>query len=103
MPDIHYLAHGITVVSPITKKSQSQLGILFVDNMNLWDGLGEEDDVISTPKKGQRSVNSWGSNLLAVRGELRPDKCSYKVHRMKPTDDGEWEYVHENGNTCMRR
>ena len=35
----------------------------------------------------------WGSNLLAAGGELRPDKCSYTVHEMKPTKNDEWEYV----------
>ena len=40
-------------------------------------------------------MNSWGRNLLAVGGDVRPDKCSYTVHRIKPTKDREWEYVRE--------
>ena len=28
-------------------------------------------------------------------GELRPDKCSYTVHEMRPTGDGDWKYVQE--------
>ena len=28
-------------------------------------------------------------------GELRPDKCMYTLHEMRPTGDGEWEYVQE--------
>ena len=71
----------------------SQVGILFVDDTNLWEDLGKNDDVTSTLEKGQRSVNSWGSNLLAVGGELRPDKCLYTVHRMQPTKSGDWEYI----------
>ena len=43
-------------------------------------------------------TNSWDSNLLAVGGELRPDKCSYTVHELKPTKDGGWEYVKEAPN-----
>jgi hypothetical protein len=50
--------HRITVVSPISKKSHSQVGILFADNSNLWEGLGEEDDVIFTLEKGQQCVNT---------------------------------------------
>ena len=50
-------------------------------------------NVVSTLEKGQLSVNGWGNNLLAVGGELRPDKCSYTVHRMQPTKSGEWEYI----------
>ena len=55
------------------KKSHSQVGILFVDDTYLWEGLGKEDDIISTLKNGQHSVNIWGSNLLMVGRELRPD------------------------------
>ena len=81
----NHAGHGITIVAPISKKSHSQVGILFVDDTNLWEGLGEDNGVTPTLEKGQRSVNSWGSNLLVVEGELRPDKCSYMVHRMQPT------------------
>ena len=40
----------------------------------------------------------WGNNLLAVGGELCPDKCSYTVYEMWPTGDGEWRYVQEEVN-----
>ena len=77
------------------KKSHSQVAILFVDDTNLWEGLGEDNDVTFTLEKGQQGVNIWGSNLLAVGGELRPAKCLYTVHRMKPTENGDWEYIKE--------
>lgn len=83
------------MVSPITKKNRKQAGILFVDDTNLWEGLDEEDDEQTVMEKGQRSINGWGNNLLAVGGELRPDKCSYTVHKMRPTKDGERKYVQE--------
>merc|ERR1712086_402530 len=67
-----HAGHGITIVAPISKQSHSQVGILFVDDTNLWEELGEKDSVASTLEKGQRGVNSWGNNLLAVGGELRP-------------------------------
>ena len=35
-------------------------------------------------------------------GELRPDKCSYTVHRMKPTNNGDWEYVKEKSATATK-
>ena len=87
--------HGIDIVSPISGTKQNQVGILFVDDTNLWAGLGEDDDAASTLAKGQDSITSWGNNLLAVGGELRPDKCMYTLHEMRPTGDGEWEYVQE--------
>ena len=80
--------HGIPVVSPITKKSHNQISILFVGDTNSWEGVVKEDDVLSTLEKSQQSVNSWGRNLLAFGGELRPDKFSYTVHRVKPKDNG---------------
>ena len=94
--------HRITIVLPITKKIQNQVGILFVDNITLCEGLSENDEVISTPEKGQRSVNSWRSTLLVVGGELGLDKCSYTVHRMKPADNRKWEYVQEKVATAAK-
>ena len=55
-------------MSPITKKSRKQVGILFVDDTNLWEGLGEDDDRLTVMDKGQRSITSWGNDLLAVIG-----------------------------------
>ena len=80
---------------PTTKKTHRQIGILFVDNTHLWQRLDKENGVISKLAKGQQSLNSWDRNLLVVGGEVRPDKCSYIVHRIKPTTDGNREYVQE--------
>ena len=44
--------HGIDIVSPISGKKQNQVGILFVDDTNLWAGLREDDSVNSTLAKG---------------------------------------------------
>ena len=56
-----------------------------MDDTNLWAGLREDNDAISTLVKGHDSIKSWGNNLLAVGGELRPDKCMYTLHEMRPT------------------
>ena len=85
--------HGIHVETPNTKRSRKQVGVLFVDDANLWKSLGEDNDIDMVMEKGQRSINSWGNNLLAVGGELRPDKCSYTIHEMKPTKNGKREYL----------
>ena len=47
-------------------------------------------------------MDSWGSNLLAVRRELRPDKCSYIVRRVKPTKDSDWKYITEKSATATQ-
>ena len=39
------VGHGIHLVTPITKKGKKQVGILFVGDTNLWEGLGEDDDI----------------------------------------------------------
>ena len=93
--------HRIHVVAPITKRSKKQVGVLFVDDTNLWEGLGEEDGGLIVTEIGQRSINSWENNLLAVGGELRPDKCSYTVHKMRSTKDGEWECILEKTVTPL--
>ena len=79
----------MTVMLSITKKTHSQVGILFVDGIQFWKGLGEEDDVIPTPQKGQRSMNSRDSNILVVGRKLRTNTCFYTVHTMKPKDNEE--------------
>ena len=40
--------------------------------------------------------------MLVVGGELTPDKCSYTVHRIKPTKNGDWEYVKEKSTTATK-
>ena len=39
-----HAGRGITIVAPISKKLHSQVGILFVDGTNLWEGLGKDGD-----------------------------------------------------------
>ena len=47
-------------------------------------------------------MNGWRRKLLAVGGDLRPDNCSYAVHTMKPTKDGDCEYVKEKSATTTK-
>ena len=67
--------HKVHIVTPITKKTRKQVGILFVDNTNLWEEPGEDDDKLLVLMKEQESINGWGKNLLVVGGELRPEEC----------------------------
>ena len=43
-----HAGHRMPIVLSITKKTHSQFGILFVDAMHVWEGLGEGGDVIPT-------------------------------------------------------
>ena len=45
--------HGIQLVTLITKKSRKQVGVLFVDDTNLWEGIGEDDDIDAVMEKAR--------------------------------------------------
>ena len=51
------------MVCPITRQTIKQVGILYVDDTNLWEGLEEDDNLISTAAKGQDAINDWGATL----------------------------------------
>jgi len=88
----HKAGHGVFVESPISKKSCSKAGILYVDDTNLWAGLTRDDDLLQTAAKAQDSINSWGELLKATGGSLNPKKCFWTIHDMAPRSDGTWEY-----------
>ena len=88
----HRAGHGVTVKCPISKKSCRKVGILYVDDTNLWAGLTPDDDLIGTMAKAQDGINCWGELLMATGGSLNPKKCFWTVHDMKPRADGSWTY-----------
>ena len=88
----HTAGHGITVTSPISKKSCKMAGILYVDDTNLWAGMEEDDDLEGAVAKAQDSVTCWGRSLIATGGALGPGKCKWSIHDMMPKEDGTWEY-----------
>ena len=84
--------HGVTVKCPISKKTCRKVGILYVDDTNLWAGLTPDDDLIGTADKAQKGIDCWGELLMATGGSLNPKKCFWTVHDMKPRADGSWAY-----------
>ena len=84
--------HGITVTTPILKESCTMVGILYVDDTNLWAGMEEEDDLDKAVYKAQESVAFWGRSLIATGGVLNPGKCKWSIHDLIPKEDGTWEY-----------
>ncbi len=48
----------------------NQVGVLFMDNTNLWSGLEEDDDAISILAKGQKYVNKWTRSIRASGGDF---------------------------------
>ena len=88
----HSAGHGITVTSPISGKTKKMIGLLYVDDTNLWAGLNKEDDMLNVVNKGQEAVTSWGKLLMATGGDLNPEKCNWTLHNMVAKEDGDWEY-----------
>ena len=84
--------HGITVTSPISRKTCTKAGILYVDDTNLWAGLTQDDDLPEAAAKAQEGITSWGDLLMATGGALNPTKCFWTIHDMAPRPDGTWEY-----------
>eukprot|EP00985_Skeletonema_marinoi_P014118 scaffold7094_cov88-Skeletonema_marinoi.AAC.1 len=88
----HSKGHGVDVVCPITMKKIRQVGIAYVDDTNLWDGMAEDDDVDSAAFKSQAGINDWGGFLQASGGALNPGKCSATIHNLEPDGKGGWIY-----------
>ena len=44
------------IISPLSQKTLDQIGILYVDDTNLWAGLEEDDDLELVTFKGQEGV-----------------------------------------------
>ena len=84
--------HGVTVTSPISHKSCTMAGILYVDDTTLWTGMKPEESLESVAGDAQEAISSWGNLLLSTGGALNPDKCKFTVHDMATKSDGTWEY-----------
>ena len=82
--------HGVDVECSITRKKIRQVGILYVDDTNLWDGMAENDDVNSAAHKSQEAINDWGGFLHASGGALKAENCSATIHNLEPDDKGGW-------------
>ena len=80
--------HGVTVTSPISNKSCTMAGILYVYDTNLWTGLKQDEDLESVAGNAQEAINAWGNLLLSTGGALNPDKCKWTVHNMVTKSGG---------------
>ena len=85
--------HGITIRSPISRKQIHQVGILYVDDTNLWVGLEEDNNLISATYKAQEGANQWGHSLTEVGGGLNASKCESTAHDYRPDGKGGWRYA----------
>ena len=88
----HRAGHSIKVTTPITKKSVNSVGILYVDDTNLWVGMDSDKDLDEVVAEAQETVSHWGNSLIATGGALNPEKCKWTIHDMVAMPDGSWEY-----------
>ncbi len=62
------------------------MGSLYVDDTrHQWEGLEEDDDMISTAAKGQAAIADWGGYLGATGGAQRETSAGLRFiinHRM---------------------
>ena len=84
--------HGTNIVSPILKKSIKQVGIVYVDDTNLWARSEGDNNPMSAMQKGQKDVNRWGGSLQEVEGTPQPHKCTWTVENMVQDTKEEWVY-----------
>ena len=95
------MGNGIHIRSPISQKSIKQVGIVYVDNTNLWARLEDDDNIISATQKGQEDVNMQGALLQEDGGTLQPPKCTWIAHNMVQDIKGEW--LHRDAEKKMER
>ena len=76
----------------MSKKLIKQVGMVYIDNRNLWAGLEDEDNLLLAIQRGQGGVDIWGGSLQAVGGTLQPPKCTWTAHDMVQDKKREWVY-----------
>ena len=95
--------HGATFRCPITKQCKQMAAILFVDDTDLLHINLEGMELLEeTHDALQRSVNSWGTKLIASGGALKPAKCFYYLIDYDWNDHGEWRYKEMDDDELMQ-
>ena len=84
--------HGAKLHSPITRCWLSQMGVSFVDDVDLFIIKLCLDTEFKLTTKAQASLNTWGTTLIETGGVLKPEKCHYHMWGYKCIE-GKWEQV----------
>ena len=75
---------GVTIQSPISKKSIKQVGILYVDVINICANLSKDEYLEEVSVKAHEGIDQWVNSPIAVRGVLNPIKYSWTTHDIFP-------------------
>ncbi len=83
--------HGIAIRCPILDNVIPQIGLLYVDDTNLWEEIRESGDLDGALASSQLGMNNFGATLQAMGGQQNTDKCVFTIHDMQCNDKGKWE------------
>ena len=87
------LGFGCKMRSPITKTVIDSMGVLYVDDTDLYI----MHECLRTPMdvwdESQQALDAWGKLLISTGGMLKPDKCFYYLMDFEFADDGSWQVV----------
>ena len=87
------MGYGSRTQAPITRAWLDVMGVLFVDDTDLYI----MDECIKSGydlwDETQEATTAWGKLLIATGGALKPEKCFYYLIDYEWQDDGTWEYT----------
>ena len=87
-----HLRYDTNIESPITKVWLDVIGVLYVDDTDLYimdESIRSDYDLW---QETQGAITSWGKLLLSTGGALKPEKYFYYMVDYEWQDDGSWEY-----------
>ena len=86
------LGYGSKVMSPITKDWLDIMGVLYVDDTDLYIMNECVKSSVDIRDDSQGALTAWGKLLIATGGMLKPEKCFYYFVDYEWQDDGSWVY-----------
>jgi hypothetical protein len=86
------LGYGSKVMSPITKTWLNIMGVIYVDDTDLYIMDECVKSSIDIWDDSQGALTAWGKLLIATGGMLKPEKCFYYFVDYEWQDDGSWVY-----------
>ena len=87
------LGYGSKVKSPITKSWLDIMGVIYVDNVDLYIMDECVKSSIDIWEDSQCAPTSWGKLLIATGEMLKPETCFYYLVDYEWKNDGSWVHL----------
>jgi hypothetical protein len=84
--------HGVKITGPVTRCKLDQMGIVFVDDTDLYTLDRQSETGVSMAVDTQSAVDDWGTSIIVTGGGLKPTKCHYYMWDFE-CSDGQWTQV----------